>query len=184
MTDPELKRKGFSLFKKAAEITYPCIRLSSAEDGLYESLSVSAFSDLSGLFGCISEQIFAKFGSIGQELDFYCVVLKYIKALSEKKVARADITQFLNLIIVRVDGSRQEAKVEITEAVRRYICARLEQCRYLLKQVYLFRASMRKSHCFRKLQRSFQRQKRNPMKATMQVDLSRRFASFPQWSIT
>lgn len=86
MTDPELKRKGFSLFKKAAEITYPCIRLSSAEDGLYESLSVSAFSDLSGLFGCISEQIFAKFGSIGQELDFYCVVLKYIKALSEKKV--------------------------------------------------------------------------------------------------
>ena len=32
--------------------------------------------------------------------------------------ARADITQFLNLIIVRVDGSRQEAKVEITEAVK------------------------------------------------------------------
>lgn len=32
--------------------------------------------------------------------------------------ARADITQFLELIIVRVDGSKQEAKVEITEAVR------------------------------------------------------------------
>ena len=30
--------------------------------------------------------------------------------------ARADITQFLNLIIVKVDGSKQEAKVEITEA--------------------------------------------------------------------
>ena len=32
--------------------------------------------------------------------------------------ARADITQFLNLIIVKVDGSKQEAKVEITEAVK------------------------------------------------------------------
>lgn len=32
--------------------------------------------------------------------------------------ARADITQFLDLIIVRVDGSKQEAKVEITEAVK------------------------------------------------------------------
>lgn len=32
--------------------------------------------------------------------------------------ARADITQFLELIIVRVDGSKQEAKVEITEAVK------------------------------------------------------------------
>ena len=32
--------------------------------------------------------------------------------------ARADISQFLDLIIVRVDGSKQEAKVEITEAVK------------------------------------------------------------------
>lgn len=32
--------------------------------------------------------------------------------------ARADITQFLNLIIVKVDGSKQEEKVEITEAVK------------------------------------------------------------------
>ena len=32
--------------------------------------------------------------------------------------ARADIARFLELIIVRVDGSKQEAKVEITEAVK------------------------------------------------------------------
>lgn len=32
--------------------------------------------------------------------------------------ARADITQFLDLIIVRVDGSKQKEKVEITEAVK------------------------------------------------------------------
>lgn len=32
--------------------------------------------------------------------------------------ARADVNQFLDLIIVRVDGSKQEAKVEITEAVK------------------------------------------------------------------
>ena len=32
--------------------------------------------------------------------------------------ARADIARFLELIIVRVDGSKQETKVEITEAVK------------------------------------------------------------------
>lgn len=86
VTDPELKKKGFSLFKKAEETVYPGQRLSPAKDGLYERLAISALSDLSGSFGKISEQIFEKYGLIGRELVFYDVALKYIQALSGKKV--------------------------------------------------------------------------------------------------
>ena len=86
VTDSELKKKGFSLFKKAEETTYPCQRLSPAKDGLYERLAISALSDLSGVFAKISEQIFEKYGLIGRELVFYDVALKYIQALSRKKV--------------------------------------------------------------------------------------------------
>ena len=86
VTDSELKKKGFSLFKKAEETAYPCQRLSPAKDGLYERLAVSALSDLSGAFAKISEQIFEKYGLIGRELIFYDVSLKYIQALSGKEV--------------------------------------------------------------------------------------------------
>ncbi len=86
VTDPELKKKGFSLFKKAEETAYPCQRLSPEKDGLYERLAVSALSDLSGVFAKISEQIFEKYGLIGRELIFYDVSLKYIQALSGKEV--------------------------------------------------------------------------------------------------
>ena len=86
VTDPELKKKGFSLFKKAEETAYSCQRLSPAKDGLYERLAVSALSDLSGAFAKISEQIFEKYGLIGRELIFYDVSLKYIQALSGKEV--------------------------------------------------------------------------------------------------
>ena len=86
VTDPELKKKGFSLFKKAEETAYPCQRLSPDKDGLYERLAVSALSDLSGVFAKISEQIFEKYGLIGRELIFYDVSLKYIQALSGKEV--------------------------------------------------------------------------------------------------
>lgn len=86
VTDPERKKKGFSLFKKAEETAYPCQRLASAQDGLYERLAISALSDLSGAFAKISEQIFEKYGSIGRELAFYDVALKYVQTLTEKKV--------------------------------------------------------------------------------------------------
>jgi len=86
VTDPELKKKGFSLFKKAEETAYPCQRLSPDKDGLYERLAVSALSDLSAMFGKISEQIFEKYGLIGRELVFYDVALRYVQALTEKNV--------------------------------------------------------------------------------------------------
>lgn len=85
VSDPDLKKKGFSLFKKAEEAAYPCQRVSPTNDDLYGQLAASALSDLSGAFAKISEQIFEKFGGVGQELVFYEVALKYINALSEKK---------------------------------------------------------------------------------------------------
>ncbi|MBR3963826.1 MAG: hypothetical protein IKJ80_00270 [Clostridia bacterium] len=86
VSDPDLKKKGFSLFKKAEEAAYPCRRVSPTNDDLYERLAASALSELSGVLVKISEQIFEKFGGVGQELVFYEVALKYINALSEKKV--------------------------------------------------------------------------------------------------
>jgi len=86
VTDPELKKKGFSLFKKTEEVTYPCQRLTPDMDGLYEKLAFSALSDLSGVFSKISEQIFEKYAAIGRELVFYDVALKYIRALAAKNV--------------------------------------------------------------------------------------------------
>lgn len=86
VTDPELKKKGFSLFKKVEGTAYPCQRLCPAKDGLYERLAVSALSDLSGVFAKIAEQIFDKYGLIGRELPFYDVALKYVQTLKEKNV--------------------------------------------------------------------------------------------------
>ena len=86
VTDPDLKKKGFSLFKKAEETAYPCQCLNPAKDGLYERLATSALSDLSGMFAKISEQISEKYGLIGRELVFYDVALKYVQTLTEKKV--------------------------------------------------------------------------------------------------
>lgn len=87
MTDPDVKKKGFSLFKKTEETNYPCARVNPSKDGFFESLAIASFSDLSKLFGSISEQIFARFGAIGHELVFYDVALKYINALSAKNIA-------------------------------------------------------------------------------------------------
>ena len=86
VTDHDVKKKGFSLFKKAEEANYPCARVNPSKDGLIESLAIASFSDLTKLFSSISEQIFSRFGAIGHELVFYDVALKYINALSTKNV--------------------------------------------------------------------------------------------------
>lgn len=86
VTDPDVKKKSFSLFKKAEETNYPCARVNPSKDGLFESLALASFSDLTKLFSSISEQIFSRFGAVGHELVFYDVALKYTKALSEKNI--------------------------------------------------------------------------------------------------
>ena len=86
VTDPDMKKKGFSLFKKAEEANYPCARVNPSKDGLFESLAIASFSDLTKLFSSISEQIFSRFGAIGHELVFYDVALKYINALTAKNI--------------------------------------------------------------------------------------------------
>lgn len=85
ITDPELKKKGLSIFKKTEEI-YPCARLYPKRDGYFDRLAVSALSELSSLFESVSNQIFEKFGGIEKELDFYYVASEYIKTLSDKNV--------------------------------------------------------------------------------------------------
>jgi len=85
VTDPELKKKGFAIFRKAEEPVFPCTRLPAPKDDFFENLSISALSDLSDLFGKISEQIFLQYGALGPELVFYDAALKYIQALAEKK---------------------------------------------------------------------------------------------------
>ena len=86
VTDPDVKKKGFSLFKKAEEIKYPCSRVNPSKDGFFESLAISSFSDLTKLFSSISEQIFSRFGAIGHELVFYDIAFKYINALTAKNI--------------------------------------------------------------------------------------------------
>ena len=61
-----------------------CARVNPSKDGLFESLAIASFSDLTKLFSSISEQIFLRFGAVGHELVFYDVALKYINALSTK----------------------------------------------------------------------------------------------------
>ena len=86
ITDPELKKKGFSLFKKADETVYPCERVYVPKGEFYETLAVSALSDLTSCFSSLSEQIFSRFAEIGDELAFYDVALRYVCCLDEKQV--------------------------------------------------------------------------------------------------
>jgi hypothetical protein len=77
ITDPELKRKGIS-FRRKREECYPCARLYPKNDGYFDSLAVSALSELSMLFSGISKQIFERLGSLDGELDFYSVALNML----------------------------------------------------------------------------------------------------------
>ena len=86
VTDPDVKKKGFSLFKKTEEANFPCARVNPSKDGFFESLAIASFSDLTKLFSNISEQIFSRFGAIGHELVFYDVALKYINTLISKNI--------------------------------------------------------------------------------------------------
>jgi len=83
ITDPELKKKGFSFFKKEEESPYPCERVYPLANGFYEKLIVSALSDISGLFAGIAAQIFDRFAPVYEALLFYDAALRYVKKLQE-----------------------------------------------------------------------------------------------------
>lgn len=85
VTDPELKKKGFSLFKKSEE-SYPCARIHPLENGFYGGLTVEALAELAESFACISEQLFERFGRLCHELVFYDVALRYMTVLDEKQI--------------------------------------------------------------------------------------------------
>lgn len=87
VTDPDMKKKGFSLFsKKVEETIYPCERVYPGLDEMYDALTIAALSDLARLFSDLCEQILERWGSLYDDLLFYDVALKYVKALEEKQV--------------------------------------------------------------------------------------------------
>lgn len=83
VTDPDLKRKGFSLFRRATE-AYPCERVEPRKGDSYESLAASALSETAGVFSAVSEQIFAQYAGLDRELNFYNVSLRYVQKMCEK----------------------------------------------------------------------------------------------------
>ena len=87
VTDPAIKKKSVSLFKKVNVVTYPCVQLAPGKDIFFENLAITAFSEQSKMFENLSEQIFERFGAIGGELVFYEVAIQYIQTLSEKGVS-------------------------------------------------------------------------------------------------
>lgn len=85
INDPELKRKGFSLFKKE-EQKEPSVRLYPRPNEFYAKLSIMALKDISALFTFVAKQLFDKFLHIKNELDFYYVALKYLDYLEENNI--------------------------------------------------------------------------------------------------
>ncbi len=85
INDPELKRKGFSLFRREEE-KEPSVRLYPRQSEFYSKLTVTALKDISDLFTSVSQQIFDKFLHIKNELDFYYVALKYLEYLENKNI--------------------------------------------------------------------------------------------------
>jgi len=83
ITDPELKKKGFSFFKKEQDTIFPCEKVYPSGNDFYEKLTVSALSELSELFAGIAAQIFDRFALIYEDFLFYDTALRYVKKLQE-----------------------------------------------------------------------------------------------------
>lgn len=86
ITDPDIKKKGFPLFRKQDETEYPCERLYIKPQDHYEQLTVAALSEIAAVFAHLSTQLFESYLTVGSELVFYCVALMYTGKLSEKGI--------------------------------------------------------------------------------------------------
>ena len=84
ITDPDLKSKKGSLFKKVNQERHPSNRVYPRKNNYYEALEEGALKNLSSLFATIFNQIFEHFALLGEELVFYEVALKYIDTLNVK----------------------------------------------------------------------------------------------------
>ncbi len=88
LPSPEQKKKGFAIFKKSepTEET-PCAELKIMLGDGYETLNISALSELSRLFRTIADGIFDKLLHIGKQLGFYRVACALINLYEEKGIA-------------------------------------------------------------------------------------------------
>lgn len=86
VSDPELKKSGFTLFKKTQEAVHPCVRIYPPADGFFDNLAVGALTELSRIFSSVFEQITVRLGNLCADLDFYDTACQYIHALEAKKI--------------------------------------------------------------------------------------------------
>ncbi len=85
VADPDLKKKGFALFKKERSPTeeVPCERVYPMENDFYGKMAVSALSELSSLFADTEKQIVDRFSMVYDDLLFYDAALRYVRKLEE-----------------------------------------------------------------------------------------------------
>lgn len=86
VSDPDIRKSGFSLFKKTAEVVHPCVRVYPPADGFFDNLAVGALAELSRIFSSVFEQIAARLGNLCADLDFYDTACQYIHTLEAKKI--------------------------------------------------------------------------------------------------
>ena len=85
VADPDLRKKGFSLFKREAQ-EYPCERVRPPYGDAYANLAREALSDLSDTFAAVINQLWERFGRICSELHFYEVAMQYLTMLKRKNI--------------------------------------------------------------------------------------------------
>ncbi len=85
---PEQKKKGFAIFKKSEPTQEtPCAEFKIMLGDGYETLNISALSELSRLFRTLADSIFDKLLHIGRQLGFYRVACALISLYEEKEIA-------------------------------------------------------------------------------------------------
>jgi len=86
ITDPDLKRKGFPLFRTREQEAHPCARVYPVYAAFYQKQAERSLGELSALFASLCGQIFDRFGEIYAELDFYAAALQYMAFLTENGI--------------------------------------------------------------------------------------------------
>lgn len=86
ISDPNVKKKGLGLFRRAAEENYPCEEISPETPNAYDSIIISAVRDLLSLFYNLTSQIYDRFLTIRNELDFYFVATRYVDVLASCEI--------------------------------------------------------------------------------------------------
>lgn len=86
VTDPDLRQKSVLFFKKKAEEGHPCARLHPKNDGYYDTLAISALSELSTLLESLASDLLCRYCPLLEELTFYELALNELRLLRQKEI--------------------------------------------------------------------------------------------------